>query len=317
MPKDIVNHEWMDVRDDDKISTQLESNTNTDPVVGDSDQLNNDEVYDNEIDEDGEEKEESLSMPTSPTLTHRQQPPLLLHGRHRIQRLCSQSFDDIYSNVNNEQDLPLSPPTARDKDSTLHVMISGHNAAFKLQSSGSDSDTESIPQHGLGVAYNHTILVRSQPEIASVDVSVAHTARGRLNLLRGKLLQKVRRGQSLKMQSLQVPLQPLPHSEHATSGSGSDTTDQAVKVNTSQQQQQLGHRLLAVGQRFKNSPPSLLRRMGMGSGGRGQTIHQAPPTITGSEQTGNDGVLDDDDGGHIDQNITESREKCNSHFITL
>ena len=196
-------------------------------------------------------------------------------------------------------------------------MISGHNAAFKLQSSGSDSDTESIPQHGLGVAYNHTILVRSQPEIASVDVSVSHTARGRLNLLRGKLLQKVRRGQSLKMQSLQVPLQPLPHSEHATSGSGSDTTDQAVKVNTSQQQQQLGHRLLAVGQRFKNSPPSLLRRMGMGSGGRGQTIHQAPPTITGSEQTGNDGVLQDDDGGHIDQNITESREKSNSHFITL
>ena len=274
MPKDIVNQEWMDVRDDDKISTQLEINTNTDPAVGDSDQLNNDEVYMimRLMKMVMRKKSLYISMPASPTLTHRQQPHLLLHGRHRIQRLCSQSFDDIYSNVNNEQDLPLSPPTASDKDSTLHVMISGHNAAFKLklQSSGSDFDTESIPQHGLGVAYNHTILVRSQPEIASVDTSVSHTAKGRLNLLRGKLLQKVRRGQGQKVQSLQVPLQPLPHSEHATSGSGSDTglTDQAVKVNTShshhqqqqQQQQQLGHRLLAVGQRFKNSPPSLLHR---------------------------------------------------------
>ena len=36
--------------------------------------------------------------------------------------------------------------------------------------------------------------------------------------------------------------------------------------------------LMAVGQRFRNAPPTLLRRMGVVSGGRGQNhVTQTPP----------------------------------------
>ena len=39
--------------------------------------------------------------------------------------------------------------------------------------------------------------------------------------------------------------------------------------------------LMAVGQRFRNAPPTLLRRMGVVSGGRGQNhVTQTPSPVT-------------------------------------
>ena len=124
------------------------------------------------------------------------------------------------------------------------------------------------------------------------------------------------------MQSLQVPLPPRPHSDHAaTSGSGSDTgpTDLSVEKSSHQyhsyqhhqhQQQQLTQRLLAVGQRLRSSPPGLLRRMGGGGGGQGQSLDHAPPPSTDIGRV--------DDGGRVvDESRTEAMGKSHSHFITL
>ena len=309
MPKGVADREWMDPGSESSIS--LPHNTKH-PEVGDGGGIDEEESgggeKNNEI-EDEDEKEVSLSMPVSPALSHRPHPPPLPYGRHRVQRLRSQSFDDILSSVNNnEQDLPPSP-SATD---SLTSHARARSNALKLPSSGSESDEEPTSRNSLGVAYNHTDLVRSQPEMASVDKLLSAAVAkgtGKLNQLGGRLLRRVRGGPGRRMQSLQVPLPPRPHSDHAaTSGSGSDTgpTDLSVEESSQQyhsyqhhqqQQQQLTQRLLAVGQRLRSSPPGLLRRMGVGGGGQGQSLDHAPPPST-------------DIGGVDDEGADESRTEA-------
>ena len=272
-----------------------------------------------EEEEEEDEREQSLSMPASPTLPKRPVPT------RRIQRLRSQSFDDIISSVNNEDSL-LPPPSITTAD---HDHPGGHvrarNFAFETTpplDSGSDSGTEPLPRRGLGTAYDHTQLVSSQPEMVSSEPS-SSSARGggggggRLNQLRGKLLGRVRQGQGQQKthQSLEVPLQQIrPHLHDIPSDAGPDiggTGDSATVEETittappsSQPQQgsQVTNRLLAVGQRFRNAPPSLLRRMGVVSGGSGQHhVTQAPPPILQHNDVANE----------------SARRKSNSNFISL
>ena len=292
-----------------------------------------------EMDEEEEdEREQSLSVPASPTLTRRALPS------GRVQRLHSQSFDDIISSVNNED--TLSPPpsiTPGDRDRRHREgQVSAQNFAFEptpppMLDSGSDSGTEPLPQrYGLGTVYDHTHLVSSQPEIASSErsSSSAHGTGGgrggRLNQLRGKLLGRVRRGQGKTHQSvMEVPLQPIrPHSHHITSDGGPEDTrggtdatgggteatgggredtgtNGASPPSFSSSQLQQGslvtNRLLAVGQRFRNAPPSLLRRMGVVGGGQHHMTQAPPPVLQ-----------------HSDDSVNESaRRKSNSNFISL
>jgi hypothetical protein len=243
----------------------------------------------------------------------------------RIQRLRSQSFDDIISSVNNEDSL-LPPPSITTAD---HDHPGGHvrarNFAFETTpplDSGSDSGTEPLPQRGLGTAYDHAQLVSSQPEMVSSEPS-SSSARGggggggRLNQLRGKLLGRVRRGQEQQKthQSLEVPLQQTrPHLHHIPSDGGPDiggtgdsaTVEETITTAPPSSQPQQGslvtNRLLAVGQRFRNAPPSLLRRMGVVSGGSGQHhVTQAPPPILQHNHVANE----------------SERRKSNSNFISL
>ena len=130
-----------------------------------------------EEEEEEDEKEQSLSMPASPTLPKRPVPT------HRIQRLRSQSFDDIISSVNNEDS--LSPPpsiTTADHDHP-GGHVSARNFAFETTpplNFGSDSGIEPLPRHGLGTVYDHAHLVSSQPEMASSEPSISSSSgRGR------------------------------------------------------------------------------------------------------------------------------------------
>ena len=301
-----------------------------------------------EEEEEEEEREQSLSVPASPTLTRRAVPP------RRI-RLRSQSFDDIISGVNNDDS--LSPPsfTTGNPSTTTNtgdlsttttgdlpaVHVSARNFVFETTpplDSGSDSGTEPLPRHGLGVAYDHTQLVSSQPEMTSAEPSSSSwRGGGRLNQLRGKFLGRVRRGQSQqKTLSQEVPLQPMrPRSHHVTSDCGPDTGERedtptaavedtittasipsssppsTTSSSSSQQQPQqqgslVANRLLAVGQRFRNAPPTLLRRMGVVGGGSGQHhVTQAPPP---------DSQLNSD---IINNSGEDIQRKSNSNFISL
>ena len=296
-----------------------------------------------EMDEEEEdEREQSLSVPASPTLTRRALPS------GRVQRLHSQSFDDIISSVNNEDTLSPPPsiiPCDRDRRHR-EGQVSAQNFAFEptpppMLDSGSDSGTEPLPQqYGLGTVYDHTHLVSSQSEIASSEPSSssAHGTGGRggrLNQLRGKLLGRVRRGQGKTHQSvMEVPLQPIrPRSHHITSdcrpedtGEGTDDTGGGTEAtggggedtgtvetngasppsssSSSSQPQQgslMTNRLLAVGQRFRNAPPSLLRRIGVVGGGQHHMTQAPPPVLQ-----------------HSDDSVNESaRRKSNSNFISL
>ena len=214
--------------------------------------------------------------------------------------------------MNNEQDLPLSPSaTSR----TPAIAVSGQNTLFEvphLLESGSESDSETVPkQQGLGVAYDHSLLVSSQPELT--ESSVRHKGVGKLNQLKGKLFQKMRQVQGPKVQSLQLPNY---HSDLATSGSGSDTggqpdtgqPDAAAETNSHRQLSHVTHRLMAVGQRFKNSP-GLLLKMGVArrSQNRTATPH-APPSSDSELAGGMDGNGD---------SKTEERHKSQTNFITL
>ena len=292
MPKDIVNDEWEDAREDG-LSPQPH-NTTQPPEPAASGGGGNDSNEECALDEE-DEKEQSLSVPASPRPTRR--PPPLIHVHGRVQRLHSQSFDNILSNINNEEDLPPSPSNISKIQRNISVIVSPLDP-----DSNSDTETVSISKHGLGVAYSQSLLVSSQPELAGS--SVAPQGLGRLNRLKGKFFQKVRRGHSQKVESLQVPRQTQRHSDRPTSGSGSDAAQDVAEETNSHQLSHMTHRLLAVGQRFRNSP-SLLRRMGVG--GHSHSAHQAPPIS--SSETGN-GV----DGG---ESRREAKAKSQSTFITL
>ena len=310
-PKDL-NDEWTSIREEG-ISPRPTHTTELQlhPAADDGAPVEECDL-DNDEDED-DEKELSLSVPTSPTLAHR--PPPQLHRHGRVQRLRSQSFDDILSSMNNEQDLPLSPSaTGR----TPAIAVSGQNTLFEvphLLESGSESDTETVPKlQGLGVAYDHSLLVSSQPELT--ESSVRHKGVGKLHQLKGKLFQKMRQVQGPKVQSLQLPLETHYHSDLATSGSGSDTggqldtgqPDTAAETNSHHQLSHVTHRLMAVGQRFRNSPGLLLK---MGVAGRGQNrtaIHHAPPSSDSELAGGMDGN---------GESKTEERHKSQTNFIRL
>ena len=329
MPKDLAWEETLSSR----------TNKTTDERGGDSVEEGEEMCEMDEEEED--EREQSLSVPASPTLTRRALPS------GRVQRLHSQSFDDIISSVNNED--TLSPPpsiTPGDRDRChCEGQVSAQNFVFEptpppMLDSGSDSGTEPLPQrYGLGTVYDHTHLVSSQPEIASSEPSSssAHGTGGgrggRLNQLRGKLLGRVRRGQGKTHQSaMEVPLQPTrPRSHHITSdcrpedtGEGTDDTGGGTEATgggredtgtvetngasppsssfSSSQPEQgslVTNRLLAVGQRFRNAPPSLLRRMGVVGGSQHHMTQALPPVVQ-----------------HSDDVINEKR-KSNSNFISL
>ena len=330
MPKDLAGEGWEE---------SLSSRTNkTRSERGGGDSIEEGEEMCELGEEEEEEREQSLSVPASPTLTRRAVPP------RRI-RLRSQSFDDIISGVNNDDS--LSPPsfTTGDLSTTTTgdlpaVHVSARNFVFETTpplDSGSDSGTEPLPRHGLGVAYDHTHLISSQPEMTSAEPSSSSwRGGGRLNQLRGKFLGRVRRGQSQqKTLPQEVPLQPMrPRSHHVTSDCGPDTggreedTPTAVEdtittasipsssspsttSSSSQQQPQqqgslVANRLLAVGQRFRNAPPTLLRRMGVVGGGSGQHhMIQAPPP---------DSQLNSDIVSNSGEDI---QRKSNSNFISL
>ena len=295
MPREVVANE--DVRED-SLSPPPHLDAAQLPEVSSDGKLQDVEYA---LDEE-DEKEQSFSVPASPTLSRR--PPPLVYTHGRVQRLRSQSFDDLLSSVNNEEDLPPSPSAA--SKSPVSHRTGRSIITFKLPprlDSGSDSDTEtvSVPQHRIGTAYNHSILVSSQPDL--VRPSLAPQGPGKLNRLKGKFLQRVKRGQNQKLESLQVPQQQMQqHSDRPTSGSGSDAAQDAADDTSARQRLQVTHKLLAVGQRFRNSP-SLLRRMGVGW--RGRSTAQAPPiSVVGGE--GEDG-----------ERRREAREKSQSNFITL
>ena len=283
MPKDVASDKWKDIQED-SLSPPRDTIQSLHVPVNDSSDSN----MEGALDED-DEREQSLSVPASPTLVHRS----LVHVHGRLQRLRSQSFDDIASSVNNEEDLPPSP------SKSPMSYITGSSIPFQIPprvNSASESDTEgriSIPWQGLGVIYNNS-LTGSQPELT--ESSTAPWGAGKFNQFKGRFLQKFKRGyNSQKVVGLQVPQAA---SDRPTSGSGSDIPQDAAEETSS-----LSHRLLAVGQRFRNSPPSLLRRIGMG--GRGSPTHHLVPPISGSE-TGNGG-----------ESRREAREKSKSNFITL
>ena len=282
MPKDVASEKWKDIQED-SLSPPHDTIQSLHAPVDDSSDSN----MEGALDED-DEREQSLSMPASPTLVHRS----LVHVHGRLQRLRSQSFDDIASSVNNEEDLPPSPS----KSPMSHV--TGSSVPLQIPprvNSASESDTEgvSIPRQGQGVVYNNS-LTGSQPELT--ESSIAPWGAGKFNQFKGRFLQKFKRGyNSQKVEVLRIP---QPASDRPTSGSGSDIPQDVAEETNS-----LSHRLLAVGQRFRNSPPSLLRKMGMG--GRGSPTHHLVPPILRSE-TGNRG-----------ENRREAREKSKSNFITL
>ena len=223
---------------------------------------------------DEDEKEQSFSAPSSPKLSC--QPPPIVHGRPRVR---SQSFDDILSSVNNEEDAPPSPSALQSPSRTLRLPFPQSNP-----DSGSESDTETS-QHGIGVAYNHPLVVSSQPELAEL-AELAPQGAGKFDRLKGKVLQGVK---------LVQKLQPAQLSDRQA-GSGS-TAAQDTEDSDPQQRSQVTQKLLAVRQRFRNSP-NLFRRMGVG--GRSKTSPQPPPTPV------------DEGGGR-----REAREKCQSKFISL
>ena len=134
-------NEWEGIRED-SLSLQPHGSTQPrQPLAGDSDE-------DCGLDEE-DEKEQSFSVPASPTLT-RSPPPLQAHAHRRTQRLCSQSFDSIVSSMNNKQGLPLSPSSVSKNPVPL-----GQNPAFELPcplDSESDDEVVSTTEHGLGVA---------------------------------------------------------------------------------------------------------------------------------------------------------------------
>ena len=283
MPKDVAS----DNKDIQDSLSPPRDDTIQSPHVPD-DESSDSDMEGGALDED-DEREQSLSVPASPTLVHRH-----VHGR--LQRLRSQSFDDIASSVNNEEDLPPSPSIVT-KSPVSH--ITGSTIPFQMPptvNSASESDTEgrvSIPRQGLGVVYNNS-LTGSQPELTESPWGA-----GKFNQFKGKFLQKFKRGyNSQKVEGLQVP---QPTSDRPTSGSGSDVPQDTAEETNSLSH--MTHRLLAVGQRFRNSPPSLLRRMSMS--GCGSPTHHLVPPISGSE-TGNGG-----------ESRREAREKSKSNFITL
>ena len=293
-------NEWEGIGEDSLSPRPHGSTQPRQPLAGDSDE-------DCGLDEE-DEKEQSFSVPASPTLTRRPL-PLQGHAHGRTRRICSQSFDDIVSSVNNEQGLPLSPSSISKNPVPL---ITGQNPAFELPcplDSESDDEVISTTEHGLGVAYNHTLLVSSQPELRGS--STVPQGAGKFNRLKGKFFRKVKQAQGQRTESsrsLQVPQQTQCVSDRPTSGSGSDVPpqDTAPEEANSHQLSLMTHRLLAVRQRFRNSP-ALLRRMGVG--GRGHSAaHPAPPT-SGSETAG---VVDD--GGECRR---AAREKSQSMFIAL
>ena len=239
-------------------------------------------------------------MPASPTLPRRPPPlPPSVLGHPRAQRLHSQSFDDIISGVNNEE--VLSPTDSVTRQNSATHIASARNLAFETSPPpgfGSDSGTEHVHRHGLGTAYENLQLVRSQPDMVlsgQVSGSAVASGVGRLNQLRGRLLGRVRRGRGgQKTESLEVPLQPMrPQSHHITSDSSpdcdllereatpdpeGDTAATSARLGPQHQVSLVTQGLLAVGQRFRNAPPNLLRRMGV-AGGQDQMTRATPTTL--------------------------------------
>ena len=128
-----------------------------------------------------------------------------------------------------------------------------------------------------------------------VSGSAVASGVGRLNQLRGRLLGRVRSGRGgQKTESLEVPLQPMrPQSHHITSDDSSDcdllgreatpdpegdTAAISAGLGARHQVSLVTQGLLAVGQRFRNAPPSLLRRMGVAGGQGHGYIHVSSPT---------------------------------------
>ena len=103
MPKDIVNDESEDAREDG-LSPRPHTTTQP-PEPAASGGGGNDSNEECALDEEDEKDEKEQSL--SPT----RRPPPLIHVHSRVQRLHSQSFDDILSSINNEEDLPPSPST--------------------------------------------------------------------------------------------------------------------------------------------------------------------------------------------------------------
>ena len=229
----------------------------------------------NELEEEEEEEEEGL--PSCPKLS----PPLSLSVVQGCPRLRSQSFDDILSSVNSEAGILLSP--VRVQSPSRSAMLSFLHSTHGL-GSDSEADVEAVvgSQQGLGVVYNHPLVTSSQPNFVELS-NLAPQGPGKFDRLKGKFLQRMKRGQKLL-----TPPQPV--SDHDRQ---QDTGDSEPQVKG-----QMSQKLLAVGQRFANSQ-NLFRRMV--AGGRSKSSPQPSPVP--SEE--------------VEDGRREARERCQSHFITV
>ena len=258
----------------------------------DSDKPSEDLLLEHALEED-EDKERSFSVPSSPRLSHRHTPIVPTSHQGHPHRLRSQSFDDILSSVNNEEDVPPSPSDTK----SIKSQVSETNKLFHLPQDsdvGSEEDSEpEIPQEGTEIGL--VCSENSQPALlGSAPDLLAPQGVGKFNRLKGKFLQRVQRGPRL-----QVPEVPQP----TTTGSGSEdkheetlaAEDSAASLQTSQ----MTHKLLTVKERFKNSS-SLFRKMGVGGRGRGTSPQPLAPSLSVEED-----------------NRNRARERSKSLFIIL
>ncbi len=218
---------------------------------------------------DEDELELSFSAPSSPKLLRRDTFDLL-QSPHRLR---SHSFDDILSNVNNEEVYPASGPTC----DILPVPHSSARTAplIELDSSsdsGSESDVESYELSTATTEAAEEDRSHKRDLEDSRELSQQHPVSqgGAFTRFKGRFLQKVKFGASKASSS-----QP-----HHGIGAGSGSTTSALSgqetedsdVPTKRQGAQM---FMSMGQKFRNSP-SLLRKVGVNR--RTKSPQALPPT---------------------------------------
>ncbi len=210
--------------------------------------------------DDDDDKEVCSSAPSSPKRLRKDTLELL-----QSPRLRSHSFDDLLSNVNNEDTFPstvagtaseggaiLLPLSPTRKTPLITFMDSSAN-------SGSESDVET---YGFSTATFVAVGARRQRKDldSSTELSSDNPVSqgGAFTRFKGKFFQKVKFGAS-------KPHSQPPHSTGA--GSGITTSALSRQETEDPDVQTTRQKVMSVGQKFINSP-SLLRKVGVNRSSR-------------------------------------------------
>ena len=235
MPDEL--REWSELENE----PQKEVTLATVPHTKEEDGGMSEDLIEDELDED--EREQSFSAPSSPKLTQRH--PLELETNIRThRRMRSQSFDDILSSVNNEVIPPAPssqtmPRTPVKKSSVIQIMHPSES------DSGSESDEVSMVA-GRSSRPSDSDVQGEQEESrreleGSTEAELVPRAQhsNAFSRFKGRFFQKVKFPQSRSRSQ--------PSTTSATEDSDTQTKTQ---------------KLLAMGQKFRNSP-GLLRKYGV------------------------------------------------------